>query len=310
MAKIVVALGGNALGETPREQLEKVRQAASVLVKMIGPKDSVMLVHGNGPQVGMISAAFSESSTRLSSIPEMPLAEATALSQGYIGYHLQQAMNTELARSGSGRSCTTVVTEVLVDGDDPAFTNPTKPIGSFVTREVAQQAMAADPTLVYKDDAGRGWRQFVASPQPQKMLQHEAVVTLLEAGQVVITGGGGGIPVVETEQGVAGVQAVIDKDLTAAKLATNWGADLLLILTEAPNVALYWDTPQQEDLGQVGAEELAVYLEQGMFAEGSMKPKVEAALSFVTGGDGRKAVIGSLHEAAEVVAGKAGTIIG
>lgn len=309
MSRVVVALGGNALGDNPKEQMEKVEAAAESLAGLVLEGHEVVLCHGNGPQVGMINLAFDKASQLVSSVPPMPLAECTALSQGYIGYHLQQAMARELKRRGSGKSCVTVVTEVLVDQNDPAFSNPTKPIGSFVTKETAERLMEENPGAVFKDDAGRGWREYVASPKPVAIVEREAVVGLVDAGFVVVACGGGGIPVVADGDGTKGVPAVIDKDRSAAKLAEEVDAEILVVLTAVDRVAIRWGTPEQEDLADIGADQIRVYMEEGHFAEGSMKPKVEAALQFVDGGEGRMAIIGSLEKAAEALAGRSGTRI-
>lgn len=309
MAKVVIALGGNALGDTPVLQAQRAREAAASIADVIVDGNEVVLCHGNGPQVGMINLAFDEASQTLQSVPAMPLAECTALSQGYIGYHLQQGVNAELASRGSKKGCVTVVTEVVVDPGDPAFQHPTKPIGSFVSEVAARVQMAENPGVVFKEDAGRGWREHVASPTPVEIVQGEVVSGLVDAGMVVIACGGGGIPVVKEGLGTRGVSAVIDKDRSAAKLADQLGADSLVILTAVDNVCLNWGTPNQQDLEEVDAASMRTHLEQGHFAEGSMKPKVEAALQFTEGAPDRRASIGSLDRAAEVIAGTSGTHI-
>ena len=309
MSKTVIALGGNALGDSPQEQLTKVREAAISIANVVEDGHQVVLCHGNGPQVGMINLAFDQASKQVGSVPQMPLAECTALSQGYIGYHLQQALNAELGRRGRPERCATIVTEVVVDPADPAFERPTKPIGAFVTEQEAKQAMAQNPQVVFKEDAGRGWREHVASPKPQAIVQGQVVADMADAGLVVIACGGGGIPVVETPDGTQGVSAVIDKDLSAAKLADGLGADELVILTGVDSVFLNWGEPDQEELGNVDATSMRSHLEQGAFAEGSMKPKVEAALQFVDGAPGRRSSIGSLDKAADVISGASGTHI-
>lgn len=309
MSRVVVAVGGNALGDHPSEQIGKVARAAESLVGLVLEGHELVLCHGNGPQVGMISSAFAEASQLVSSIPPMPLAECTAMSQGYVGHHLQQAVARELRRRGSDKSCATVVTEVLVDRNDPAFLNPTKPIGSFVTRQTAERLMQDNPGVVFREDAGRGWREHVASPKPVAIVQRDALVNLVDAGFVVVACGGGGIPVISEGDGTRGVAAVIDKDWSAAKLAEEVDAELLVVLTAVDRVAIWWGTPEQQDLVDVSADQIRVYMEQGHFAEGSMKPKVEAALQFIASGEGRSAVIGSLTNAADALAGRSGTRI-
>lgn len=309
MARIVVALGGNALGDTPAEQIDKVTEAAESLVKLVLDGNELVLCHGNGPQVGMIDKTFTRASGMDWDIPLMPLAECTAMSQGYIGYHLQQAMAKQLSLHGTRKQCVTIVTEVLVDPDDPGFQNPTKPIGEFVDQDRARVIMGEYPGTVFKEDAARGWREYVASPAPVSIIERDAIVELVGAGFIVVACGGGGIPVVRDGDGTRGVVAVIDKDRSAAKLAEVVGAESLIILTAVDNVAINWGTPQQSNLEEVDAQTMRGYLDEGHFAEGSMKPKVEAALSFVEGGEGREAIIGSLERASQALAGTSGTRI-
>lgn len=307
MTKIVVALGGNALGDTPAEQLVKVEEAAKSLVPLVNRGHQVILCHGNGPQVGMIDLAFVKGSEVDPTVPTMPLAECTALTQGYIGYQLQQAMNKELAEQSIEKQCVTVVTEVLVDPEDPAFQNPTKPIGGFLDREKALRLMVEYPECTFKEDAGRGWREYVASPKPLSIVQLDSITSLVDAGFVVVACGGGGIPVIADGTGTKGISSVIDKDRSAAKLADVIGAEVLVILTAVDQVAINWGKPDQQSLAEVSVDEMRRYMEQGHFAEGSMKPKVEAAIEFVETGEGRQAIIGSLDRAAEALAGTSGT---
>lgn len=309
MPRIVVALGGNALGDSPKEQRRRAGLAARPLVDLVKDGHSLVVCHGNGPQVGMIEKAFSTAHEVAEDFPLIPLAEATAMSQGYIGYHIQQALDRELEMRGIGTPVVTVVTEVVVGEDDVAFTNPTKPIGAFVDEEQARELAAKDSGAVFKEDAGRGWRQFVASPKPVRIAQGDAVKHLVESGFIVVAAGGGGVPVARGDRGLRGVDAVIDKDLSAALLAERVGASTLVILTAVKNVAVNWGKPNQTDLDHMSAQEAQVFLEAGEFAEGSMKPKVEAALNFVRSAPGRRAVIGSLEEASGAVRGISGTII-
>lgn len=306
--KIVLALGGNALGNSPKEQIEAVKHTAVSIVDLLEEGNKVLLGHGNGPQVGMINLAMSEAAVSKAKTPEMPFPECGAMSQGYIGFHLQNAIQNELARRNLNMPVVSLVTQVLVDEKDSAFQNPTKPIGSFYTEEEAKK-MEAESGYTFKEDAGRGYRRVVASPKPIDIVEKEAVNTLFEAGQVVIAGGGGGIPVIKKEGGLSGVAAVIDKDFTSAKLAELADADILVILTAIEQVAINFGKPDQEFLSEISIDEARKYIAEGHFAPGSMLPKIEAALSFVESKKGRSALITSLEKAREGLAGKTGTLI-
>lgn len=306
--KIVLALGGNALGNSPKEQIEAVKHTAVSIVDLLEEGNKVLIGHGNGPQVGMINLAMSEAAVSKAKTPEMPFPECGAMSQGYIGFHLQNAIQNELAVRNLAMPVVSLVTQVLVDEKDSAFQNPTKPIGSFYTEEEAKK-MEAESGYTFKEDAGRGYRRVVASPKPIDIVEKEAVNTLFEAGQVVIAGGGGGIPVIKKEGGLSGVAAVIDKDFTSAKLAELAGADILVILTAIEQVAINFGKPDQEFLSEISIDEARKYIAEGHFAPGSMLPKIEAALSFVESKKGRSALITSLEKAREGLAGKTGTLI-
>ncbi|HHT07596.1 MAG TPA: carbamate kinase [Clostridiales bacterium] len=307
---VVVALGGNALqqGKGPADadsQLQVVRQTAAQLVEILKAGHQLAVVHGNGPQVGRI-VLQNEAAANIT--PPMPFDVCGAMSQGMIGYHIQQALGECMAEAGLPGQPVTLVSQVLVDAGDPAFTNPTKPIGPFYTEEEAQ-AIAQEKGYTMKEDAGRGWRRVVASPQPLAIVELPQVKTLLDAGFVPIAAGGGGIPVTRQGKGYRGIAAVIDKDLAAWRMAASLGAKTLLILTEVEQACLYYGRPEQQALGTVSAEQMRTYMEEGHFAAGSMGPKVEAALRFVEGGAGRTAVITSLDKAVEGAQGFAGTII-
>lgn len=306
--KIVLALGGNALGNSPKEQIEAVKHTAVSIVDLLEEGNKVLIGHGNGPQVGMINLAMSEAAVSKAKTPEMPFPECGAMSQGYIGFHLQNAIQNELAVRNLAMPVVSLVTQVLVDEKDSAFQNPTKPIGSFYTEEEAKK-MEAESGYTFKEDAGRGYRRVVASPKPIDIVEKEAVNTLFEAGQVVIAGGGGGIPVIKKEGGLSGVAAVIDKDFTSAKLAELADADILVILTAIEQVAINFGKPDQEFLSEISIDEARKYIAEGHFAPGSMLPKIEAALSFVESKKGRSALITSLEKAREGLAGKTGTLI-
>jgi len=306
--KIVVALGGNALGKSPKEQLELVKDTAVPIVDLIEAGHEVILAHGNGPQVGMINLAMETASTSEAKTPEMPFPECGAMSQGYIGYHLQNAIREELLKRGMNTPVATVVTQVIVDKNDPAFENPTKPIGSFYTKEEAEELMAKKGYQMV-EDAGRGYRRVVPSPLPKDVAEKETVKTLVENGHVVITVGGGGIPVVEEGHKLIGVPAVIDKDFASAKIAEILDADYLIILTAVEKVAINFGKEDEKWLSKLGFEETEKYIEEGHFAPGSMLPKVKAALGFAKSKPGRKALITSLEKAKDGIEGKTGTLI-
>ncbi len=309
--RIVVALGGNALGNTPKEQIEHVDAAAQALLGLIMQGNEIIITHGNGPQVGMIQNAFSAAHDAIGT-PEMDLPECGAMSQGYIGYHLQQAIGREMHRRYKRWHAATVVTQIEVDPDDPAFQNPTKPIGPFLTEEGAKAAMAEDPSKTFVEDSGRGWRRVVASPEPKKIVEAESILNLLDNQFIVIACGGGGIPVVrdwENKGVYKGVPAVIDKDMAGELLAEDCVAQVLFLLTAVEHVAVNWGTPEQRDLEDISADEAERLADEGQFGKGSMEPKVRAAIKFVRSGKDRVAVIGALEKASETMAGLSGTRI-
>ena len=310
MAKrIVVALGGNALGNTPEEQLELVRHTAKTIVDLAQDGYEVIVGHGNGPQVGMINLAMEFSCTKGGNTPYMPFPECGAMSQGYIGYHLQQAIQQELEARGVDKGCAAIVTQVVVDANDPGFAKPTKPVGSFYTKEEADK-IAAEKGFTFVEDAGRGYRRVVPSPIPQRIVELKVVEQLVKAGDIVITVGGGGIPVVETEQGLKGVAAVIDKDRSSALLAQSIGADMLIILTAVDRVCINYNKPDQKELPTMTLEEAEKYIEEKQFAPGSMLPKVQSCMEFVKNNThGGTALITSLQKAKVALQGETGTII-
>lgn len=306
--RIVLALGGNALGNTPEEQKEAVKITAESIVDLIEAGNEVVIGHGNGPQVGMINLAMTAASESAAKTPAMPFPECGAMSQGYIGFHLQNAIENELAKRKVDKSVVTLITQVLVDEKDPAFSNPTKPIGSFYSKEEADK-IVAEKGYTFKEDAGRGYRRVVASPKPVDIVEKASINAILKANQVVIAGGGGGIPVIKKDGQLEGVAAVIDKDFTSAKLAELVDADMLVILTAVEKVAIRFGKPDQEWLNELTIADAHKYIEAGEFAPGSMLPKVEAALSFVNSKKGNKALITSLESAKDGIAGKTGTTI-
>lgn len=307
MSKVVVALGGNALGKSPAEQLELVKNTAFSLIGLISAGNEVVISHGNGPQVGQINLGMSYAAEHGQSAA-FPFPECGAMSQGYIGYHLQQSLQNELRKRGMTKDVATIVTQIVVDPADTAFQNPTKPIGAFYTKEEAD-SIAEDKGYIFKEDAGRGWRQVVPSPTPKRIVELNSIKTLIEANELVIAGGGGGVPVVETEEGLKGVPAVIDKDRSSALLADNVGADKLIILTAVDYVAINFNKPDQKNLENISVEEAKKYIDEGQFAAGSMLPKVQACMSFVEGHPEREAIITSLSGLDAALAGQLGTVI-
>ena len=308
--KIVIALGGNALqsgkgSATAEAQLDVVKNTCEHVAKISGMGYEIAVVHGNGPQVGRIVMA-SEAAKDVT--PAMPFDVCGAMSQGYIGYHIQQCLKYALNKDNRNVPVVTVATQMIVDEKDPAFQNPTKPIGPFYTEEEAK-ALEAEKGYTMKEDAGRGYRRVVASPLPKRIVEIEAVKHLWDHC-VVITCGGGGIPVIEKPDGtLEGVAAVIDKDFAAELLAEQVDADILMILTEVEKVAINFNKPDQQELSKMTLAEAARYVEEGHFPPGSMLPKVEAAMKFVRTYPNKKAIITSLDKAVEALEGKTGTVI-
>ena len=304
--RIVIALGGNALGNTAAQQLELVSLTAKPIVDLIAAGNEVIIAHGNGPQVGMINLGLSTAAEAGAIKSAMPFPECGAMSQGYIGYHLQNAIGNELTARGLRKDVATVVTQVLVDENDPAFQHPTKPIGSFYDKVAADRIMAQRGCTMV-EDAGRGWRQVVPSPKPVDVIEKNTVRALVDSGTVVITVGGGGIPVVRRDGRLYGTPAVIDKDFGSAKLAELLDADMLIILTAVEKVAINFGKPDQKGLDDLTPAMAREYIAQGQFAPGSMLPKVEAALSFAESKPGRTALITLLEKARDGIEGKTGT---
>ena len=306
--RLVIALGGNALGNTPKEQLELVKKTASTIVDLVEEGYDVVVGHGNGPQVGMVNLAFENSHNNSGTTPEMPFPECGAMTQGYIGYHLQQAIGRELKLRGLNKPVTTVITQVEVDKADKAFENPTKPIGSFYSKEEAD-AIATETGYTFVEDAGRGYRRVVSSPKPVSIVEIVTVEKLVSQGCIVITVGGGGIPVIRNKEYFEGVAAVIDKDRASAKLALDLKADMLVILTAVDKVSINFNKPDQKDLDEMSLAQAAEYIEEGHFAKGSMLPKVESCIEYVKATENGKALITSLEKAKQALQGKTGTII-
>ena len=308
--RIVIALGGNALGKNLPEQMEAVQHTARAIVDLIEQGNEVIVVHGNGPQVGMIANAMTEltRSDPQKYIP-CPLSVCGAMSQGYIGYDLQNALREEMERRGITRGVATVLTQVEVDPADSAFENPTKPIGSFMTEDEAEQ-LKRDRGYDFVEDSGRGYRRVVASPKPRRIVELDTISSLVAADHVVIACGGGGIPVLPTgNHHLKGAAAVIDKDFAAELLAESLDADYLVILTAVEKVAVNFGKPDQQWLDELTPETAGKYVDEGQFAPGSMLPKVQAAVKFAESKPGRSALITLLDRAADGIAGKTGTIV-
>ena len=303
MAKYVVSLGGNALGNNPSEQKQALIKVAEAITGLIMDGHEVAIVHGNGPQVGMINLAFETSKET----PNMPFPECGAMSEGYIGYHIQNALYNSFKENNINKSVVTLISQVLVDSQDPLFLHPSKPIGSFYTKEQAEQ-ISKEKGYIMKEDAGRGYRRVVPSPLPIDIIEKESIKTLLDNGQVVICAGGGGIPVIKQCNKLEGVAAVIDKDYASSKLASLIDADYLVILTAVDNVHLNHGKENEVILKDVKKADMAKYLEEGHFAKGSMYPKVQAVLNFLKDNN-KTAVIASLDNAKDAFKLKAGTIV-
>ena len=306
--RIVIALGGNALGSTPYEQLALVTETAKPIVDLIEQGNEVVIAHGNGPQVGMINLVMATAAEAGAIKSDMPFPECGAMSQGYIGYHLQNAIVNELTARGLRKDVATVVTQVLVDENAPAFQPPTKPIGSFYDKVAADRIMAQRGCTMV-EDAGRGWRQVVPSPKHVDVIEKNTVRALVDSGTVVITVGGGGIPVVRCNGRLVGTPAVIDKDFASAKLAELLNADMLIILTAVEKVAINFGKPDQQWLSDLTPELARQYIAEGQFAPGSMLPKVEAFIEYVEAFPKGKALITTLECAAAGLEGKTGTVI-
>ncbi len=304
---VVIALGGNALGESPEEQKKAVAHTATVIADLVEEGLELVITHGNGPQVGMIQNAMDHLAQSEDSCGSVSLPTSVAMSQGYIGIDLQNAIKNELYHRKIDKKVSTILSQVEVDPKDEAFDHPSKPIGRFLTKEEAEKNMEAG--IPCMEDAGRGYRVVVASPMPVKIRELLTIKTLLEAGHIVLTCGGGGIPVINEDGCLKGVNAVIDKDNASSLLAKELGADELIILTAVEKIAIHFGKENQKWLDRMSIEEAKAYIREGEFAKGSMLPKVEAAVRFVESAPGRRALITQLEKAKEGIEGKTGTII-
>ncbi|MDO4855569.1 MAG: carbamate kinase [Limosilactobacillus gorillae] len=307
MSKVVVALGGNALGKSPEEQLKLVKNTASSLIGLIQAGNQVVISHGNGPQVGQINLGM-DFAAQNGKTAAFPFPECGAMSQGYIGYHLQQSLQNELHKRGMEKDVVTTVTQVVVDPSDQAFEKPTKPVGDFYTKEQAAQ-IEEEKGYTFVEDAGRGYRQVVPSPLPKRIVELNSIETLIENGTLVIAAGGGGVPVVEKDGLLTGVPAVIDKDRSSALLADDVDADQLIILTAVDYVYVNYNKPDEKKLTELSVQEAQELIDADQFPAGSMLPKIQACLSFVKDHPKRKAIITSLAGLDQALEGKLGTII-
>ena len=305
--KIVIALGGNALGKNLEEQRKAVKITASAIADLVSQGHEVIVSHGNGPQVGMIHNALIlwQKNDKTASIPQLDVS--VAMSQGYIGFDLECAIREELENRGIKKNIATILTQVIVDKNDPAFSNPTKPIGSFMTKEEAEEAKKRGVSVV--EDAGRGYRQVVASPRPIGIAEIDSIKTLFENHHLVIACGGGGIPVIKNSNALCGVPAVIDKDFASSTLAKLLGADYLIILTAVEKVAINFNKENQQWLSSLTIDEAKKYIKEGHFASGSMLPKIEAGIDFVESNPQGQALITLLEKARDGIEGKSGTVI-
>lgn len=311
MSKIVIALGGNALQKNREASAEAqkavARETAQQIAAIIAAGHELVIAHGNGPQVGNI--LLHEEAINTPETPTSPLDTCVAMSQGQIGYWLQQALSSALEKQGSDASVATIITQSVVSLDDPAFAAPSKPIGPFYPDQATAEAAANERGFIVKEDAGRGWRRVVASPKPLDIVEKRFISQAIEQGNIVIAGGGGGIPVIHEEGELKGVEAVIDKDFAAEKIAELIDADIFLILTDVDKVSINFNTPEQEPLSVVTVEDVQKHAWDGQFAPGSMLPKIEAALQFTTRARHHKTIITSPENALESLTGSAGTHI-
>ena len=305
--KIVIALGGNALGNNLEEQMTAVKSTAKAIVDLIEEGHEVVISHGNGPQVGMINLAMDALTKADAKYSSIPMSVCVAMSQGYIGYDLQNALREELVNRNINKPVSTIITQVEVDKNDKAFENPTKPIGSFMTKEEADVLISKGVNVI--EDAGRGYRRVVASPKPKSIVEIETIKSLVDSGNVVIACGGGGIPVIKEENHLRGASAVIDKDFASATLAKELDTDFLIILTAVEKAAINYGKENEKWLANVSVDEMKKYVEEGHFAPGSMRPKVEAGIEFAESKEGRSALITLLEKAKDGILGNTGTRI-
>ena len=305
MSRIVIALGGNALGNNPKQQQKLVKEAVKNFIPLIKNKHELIITHGNGPQVGVINLAF-EDSYQNKDIPYMPMAECTSMSQGYIGYHLQKGLRDVLTENNINKNIVTIITQVVVDKYDEAFKSPTKPVGPYYTKEFAT-SLSLKTGEVYKEDSGKGYRKVVASPKPLEIVEIETIKDLVNKGSIVITCGGGGIPIFKQDED-KGANAVVDKDLASSLLPKELKADMFIILTNINQVKINYNKENEKSLDELSVIDALKYMEEGQFAKGSMLPKIESCLEFVKGTN-KVAVITSLTNLENAIKGKNKTTI-
>ncbi len=308
MSKIVIALGGNALGKNPEEQLKLLNGVAKIIVDLISNGEKIVLTHGNGPQVGQIVLAMDYAANGEAKTPIMPFAECGSMSQGYIGYQMQQAIYNELNERKIAKSVVSLITQVQVSKEDEAFSNPTKPIGMFYSQEEAKK-IENEKGYHFMEDAGRGFRRVVPSPKPEKIIEGDIISRLVQDDFIVIASGGGGIPVINNNNKLQGIDAVIDKDKSASLLAKSIEADILLILTTVKNVCINYNSDNEMKLKSLTIEDAQKFILEGQFAKGSMLPKIEACIDFVKDDDNKLAIITSLEKASDALKFKSGTVI-
>jgi len=304
--RILISLGGNALGTSFEGLIETVGIVAEPIADLIEKGYEILICHGNGPQVGMLKTSI-DYGNKETKQEMMPLSECVAMSQSYIGYHLQNAIQNQLRKKGINKSVVTVITRALVDKEDPRFQNPTKPVGAFFSKEEADKLEKLDKVMI--EDSGRGYREVVPSPRPKSILEKESINTLIDSGSIVIAGGGGGIPIYEENKWYRAIDAVIDKDWVSVMIAADAACDSLVILTGVEKVAVHFNQPDEKWLDQLTVSEAEKYAEEGEFPEGSMLPKIKAAIEFITSAPGRKTLITSLYKLNEGLEGKTGTWI-
>lgn len=307
MSRIVIALGGNALGNNPEEQKELVKIPAKKIVSLLKLGHDVIIGHGNGPQVGMIFNAFADAKKSNDKTPLIPFAEAGGMSQGYIGYHMLTAIANELKKENISKDVVYLLTDTIVDPNDKAFKNPTKPVGPFYASK--EEAIKNNPNSTIVEDSGRGYRKVVPSPKPIDFIGINAIKENVDRGTIVITGGGGGIPIIEKNNAYEGVDGVIDKDFALAKIASLVNADTLIILTAVDHVYVNYGKPDQKALVNTNLKELEQYIKENQFAPGSMLPKIQAAINFVSSGKNKSAIIADLTKVEDALEGKSGTKI-
>lgn len=305
--RIVLALGGNALGNDLKGQMKAVKTTADIIADLMAAGHELVITHGNGPQVGMIHQAFEAASATDAHSPVLPMSVCVALSQGYIGYDLQNALHEALSARGILKTVVSLVTQVRVADSDPAFSHPNKPIGSFLSQEAAEALRQQGVDVA--EDAGRGWRRVVASPAPLEIIELDAIKALLNAGHIPVTVGGGGIPVTAYGTHLKGASAVIDKDLASAVLARDLEADLLIILTAVEKVAINFSSKNPQWLDNITPQQARQWIAEGQFAPGSMLPKIQAALDFAESRPDRRAIITLLSHARQAIDGETGTVI-